>query len=337
MLVVLALCFAGCEPKNVNQPKDNPSENPEVSSSSFWKTLDFCYIEEGKLFFYSIKDGDAAQFVNETDSIIDALYSKKDGMLYYNVVKDEDLVLKCLDLNDTDPMPEQLIDWNVPVNVGEDYYPQQYGNMYFNYEKTQIALERDVNWFAGMYYNLAVYDCVSKTVKTYELYRTVNDEEGLMYLEDLPDESGFDRWGSGSSTDSNDGLFEEMDLNVYYVGDGQKTCLTDKIDFAEGFGFDLEDGFEYDVPSIDPTGKKVLLAPHCYIGDGVIGFYIVSSLDGQTQMELPGASYDENEPEWLPNGSLLFSGYFDSVGLFLLEPDNLIRLVAESNIFCVLH
>ena len=118
ILAVLVVAFASCERKNIHQPKDNSTENTARENSSFWKTLDLCYVENGKLFFYSIKDDDAAQFVNETDSILDALYSEKDGMLYYNVVKDDYLVLKCLDLNDTDPMPEQLVEWGVPVNVG---------------------------------------------------------------------------------------------------------------------------------------------------------------------------------------------------------------------------
>ena len=338
MLVVLALCFASCESKNVNKSQDNLSENSEVTTTSFWKTLDLCYIEGGELFFYSVNDGAAAQFVNETDSILDMLYSKKDGMLYYNVVKDDNLVLKCLDLNDADPMPEQVLDWDVPVNVGEHYYPQQYGNMYFNYEGTQIALERDVNWFAGMYYNLAVYDCASKTVKTYELYRTVNDEEGLMYLEDLPDESGFDRWGSGAASDaSNNNRFKEVNFNIYYIGDGKMTCLTDQIDFVSGFGFDLEEGYELDVLGTDPTEKKVLMAAHMFMGDGEIGFYIVSSLDGKMQMELPGSSYGETDPQWLPDGSLVFPSYLEGVDLYMLEPDNNLRFIAGSDIFCVLH
>lgn len=336
LLVALTLTFASCGQKNV-KPQDNPAEGPEEMASSFWKNLDLFYVEQGKFFFYSVNDDDAAQFVNETDSIIDALYSKKDGILYYNVAKGDRLVLKCLDLNDTDPKPEQLIDWDVPVNVGEYYYPQQYGDMYFNYEETQIALERDVNWFAGMYYNLGVYDLVSKTVKTYELYRTVNDEEGLLYLEDLPDESGFNRWGPSNTSSEEEKPAFVIGDQVYYVGDGNNICLTDQIDFRKGFGFDYEDGFELDVCGTDPTGNKALMAAHMYMGDGEIGFYIVSSLDGKMQMELPGSSYGGIEPQWLPNGSLVFPGYIDDVGLFLLEPNNNLRFIAESDIFCVLH
>ena len=337
ILAVLVVAFASCERKNIHQPKDNSTENTAGENSSFWKTLDLCYVENGKLFFYSIKDDDAAQFVNETDSILDALYSKKDGMLYYNVVKDDYLVLKCLDLNDTDPMPEQLVEWGVPVNVGEQYYPQQYGDMYFNYEKTQIALEKDVNWFAGMYYNLAVYDCASKTVKTYQLYRVVDLGDDCMTMEDLPDESGFDRWGqSNPLSASGEPLFAIGD-QVYYVGDGNHTCLTDRIDFEQGFGIGTEEGFDLNVCGIDPTGKKALIAAYMYMGDGEIGFYMASSLDGKMQMELPGSSYGESEPEWLPDGSLAFLGYIDEVGIYLMDPDNNIRFVAASDIFCVLH
>ena len=336
LLIALALAFAGCGQKNVNQPKDNTKENPEASAS-FWKTLDFCYVENGKLLFYSIKDDDAAPFVNETDSITDMLCSKN-NVLYYNVAQGDRLLLKCLDLNTADPMPTQLAEWDVAVNRGELYYPQQYGDMYFNCDESQIALQCDVNWFAGMYYNLAVYDIAAKSVNRYKLYRVVEDEDGFSTLEDLPDESGFKRWCEDNAPgDAMQDLFEEEGGNYYYVGDGQRICLTDKIDLMETFGIDLEEGFEYDVPLMDPTGKKVLFAPHAFMGDGELGFYFVSSLDGKQQMVLPGSSYGGNDPEWLPDGSMVFPGYIDDVGLFLLDPNNNIRFVAESDVYAVLH
>lgn len=337
VLVVLALGFASCGQKNVNQPKDNLSENPEVSASSFWKTMDFCYVENGKLFFYSLKDGNAAPYVNETDDILAAIYSKKNGMLYYNVVKDGGLVLKCLDLNETDPMPEQVANWDIPVKDESEYEMNPFGRMYFNVDETQIALERDLAWFAGMYYNLAVYDCAAKTVTVHKLYREVDFEEYGYPYEDLPDESGFNRWGTGTSADSKGDLLENVGNEIYYVGDGQRVCLTDRIDMDEVFGFGLsKEEYEVDA-SMDPTGKRALIGYNVGMGDGTLGSYFVSSIDGRQQMMLPGSDYETSNPTWLFDGTLLYIGYDEGPALCLLDPDGNRRKVAQSEIFAVLH
>ena len=337
LMIALAFAFAGCGQKQANPSQNNGKETPGAEAMAPAAQYDFLYLEAGNIWFYNLDTHEADRYVNEPDSIIDMVCSKN-NMLYYNVAQDNNVVLKCLNLNLADPMPEQLAGWDVAVNRGEQYYPQQYGDMYFNCDESQIALQCDVNWFAGMYYNLAVYDIAAKSVNRYKLYRVVEDEDGFSTLEDLPDESGFRRWCEDNAPgDAMQDLFEEEGGNYYYVGDGQRICLTDKIDMMEAFGIDLEEGFEYDIPIMDPTGKKVLFAPHAYMGDGELGFYFVSSLDGKQQMVLPGSSYGETDPEWLPDGSLVFPGYIDDVGLFLLEPNNNIRFIAESDVFGLLH
>ena len=75
---------------------------------------DLFYVEGGQLFFYDLQSNEATPFANEHDSIVRAVLSKK-NVLYYSVAKDGELLLRSLDLNIVNPMPEQLADWEVTV------------------------------------------------------------------------------------------------------------------------------------------------------------------------------------------------------------------------------
>lgn len=335
-LAALALVFAGCGQNN-NKPSGNNTDTPETTpvEASFATQFDLFYVEGGELYFYNLQSNGAIHYANEPDSIVRAVLSQK-NVLYYSVAKDGTLLLRCLDLNAANPMPEQLADWEVPVEGRTEL--DGFGAMYLNYEETQVALERDVRWFAGLCYNLAVYDIASKTVAVHELYKAVMEGDDLVTFEDLPNNSGFNRWGpSDSSYDTTDNLLENVDNDIYYVGNGQRVCLTDRIDIDEFYGFGL-DKEEYGVDaSMDPTGKRALIGYNIGMGDGTLGIYCVSSIDGQQQMMLPGSDYETSDPTWLPDGSLLYVGYDDGEGLYQLDLDGNIRKIAESEIYSVLH
>jgi len=305
LFAVLALLFAGCER---NKPKTLLQN-------------DFLYVENNGIYFYDLKTHEATRYANETDSVVNAICSKK-GVLYYSVEKDNGLFLKSLDLNVVDAMPEQLADWDV---TGE------YGEMYFNYDETQIALERDMSWWAGPLYNLAVYDIATKNVTVNELYNIVTEDDEVVDVEFLDDNNSFDRWGVNNTSveDPMAGIIE-VDDYVYYVGEGQRVCLNDKINYDECIGFELEICDQNPI-SLDPTRTKVLICVSVAMGDGVLGTYIVSSLDGKEQKVLEGTDPEGIAPEWLSDGSLLYGS------LSLMAPDGNVTTVAKSDKYCVLH
>ena len=340
LIVMLLVALFSCtnntpKPTQTDTLPQSLMDSPEEAPSLFWKSLDFFYVKDGGLYFYSIYDGDGLRFIDELDSILNAIYAKN-GIIYYNVAVNDRLLLRCLDLNQPTPMPEQLADWDVPLSEESEY--NTFGDMYLNYEETQIALERDVKWFAGVFYNLAVYDIASKTITVHELYKAVMDGDEFVTLEDLPDNSGFNRWDHASiSSQTTDNLLENVDNEIYYVGNGQRVCLTDQIDIDAIFGFGLGKE-EYDVDaSMDPTGKRVLIGYSIGMGDGTLGSYFVSSIDGKKQLMLPGSDYESSDPTWLSDGSLLYVGYDDESGLYLLYPDGIIHLIDETEIYAVLH
>lgn len=332
ILVTLVVIFASC---GQNTTTDNTAKNTEKTMEAAPAAqYDLFYVEGGDLYFYDLQSHKATPFANETDSIVRAVLSKE-NVLYYSVAKDGELLLRSLDLNAINPIPEQLADWEVPVEGRTEL--DGFGAMYLNYEETQVALERDVRWFAGLFYNLAVYDIASKTVTVHKLYEEEMEDDEFVSFKDLPDNSGFKRWEPSNSSATTDGRLECIANEIYYVEGGQKVCLTDRIDIDAIYDFGL-DKEEYGVDaSLDPTGKRALIGYNIGMGDGTLGTYFVSSIDGQQQLMLPGSDYETSDPTWLPDGSLLYVGYDDGEGLYLMDLDGNIQKIAESEIYAVLH
>lgn len=334
LLITLAVIFAGCGQNN--KPTGNNTDSPETTvEATPAAQFDLYYVEGGQLYFYDLETDAATHYANETDSIVRTALSKN-NVLYYSVAKNGNLLLRSLDLNATNPLPEQLADWDVTEEGRTEM--DGFAQMYLNYEETQVALERDVRWFAGLVYNLAVYDIDSKTVTVHKLYEEVMEDDEFVDFRDLPDNSGFNRWGpSDAPYGTTDDRLENVANDIYYVGGGLRTCLTDQIsmdDYAN-IGIGKED---FDVEaSMDPTGKKALIGYNIGLGDGVIGYYYVSSIDGQQQVELLGSDFDTSDPTWLPDGSLVYLGYDDGSGIYLLNNDGVIRKIADAEIYDVLH
>ena len=338
LMIAVVLAVAGCGQKQANPSQNNAipqTAEAATDAASPAEHYDLFYVEEGAIWLYDLDTHCADRYNNETDSVVRAVLSK-DNVLYYSVAKDGDLLLRSLDLKAANPMPETLANWNVPVEGRTEL--DGFGGMYLDYGETKVALERDLRWFTGLYYNLAVYDLAAKTMTVHQLYREVFAGDEFMYFEDLPDNTGFDRWGPATvSSNSTGNLLENVDNEIYYVGDGQRVCLTDQVDLEGLFGIGLEKE-EYDVDaSLDPTGKKALIGYNAVLGDGVVGAYVVSDIDGRQQTELTGTDYETSNPTWLPDGTLLYIGYDDGPALCLLEPDGRLRKIAQSEIFAVLH
>ena len=128
--------------------------------------------------------------------------------------------------------------------------------------------------------------------------------------------------------------FEDSD-GFYYLNDGQRICLNDQLKEMEDMG-DFEVEYEHDPIELDPSGKKLLFATSTYLGDGLLGFFAVSSLDGKNQMALPNSDVMEACPQWLSNGALVYTGYDDDTTLFLMDANGMIRPIAHTSTFFVL-
>ena len=321
LVVALALGMMGCDQKPAN-----PVDGNDKRANQNNRELGF--VEKGQLKFYDIQKGETEAFTQETDSVVDAVCAT-DGKVYYNVKANNHLMLKCLDMKAADPKPESLADWNLDVESREGNPYPAYGKMHLSMDQTQIALEVDGMWFAGPCYNLAVYDCPSKTINKITLYK-FNEEQG--YVDFMDDDNTFTSYAPEANFDF--ARFEDAD-GFYYVGDGQRVCLNDQLKDMEDMG-DFEVEYEHDPIALDPSGKRMLFATSTYLGDGLLGFFAVSSLDGKTQIALPNSDVMEACPQWLSNGALVYTGYDDDTTLFLMDANGMIRPIAHTSTFFVL-
>ena len=94
--------------------------------------------------------------------------------------------------------------------------------------------------------------------------------------------------------------------------------------------------FEHYPVELDSSGKKVLFASSIFLGDGLVGFYAVSSLDGKSQVVLPDSNVMDDCPKWLNNGSLVYVGNADATTLFLMDANGDTHPIAQTNKFFVL-
>ena len=323
IVIALALGMMGCGQQTTNTENNNDKQKSQ-------NNRDLGFVENGQLKFYDVQKGETEIYTHENDSVVDAVCST-DGKVYYNVLADNHLLLKCLDMKADNPMPESLVDWNLDFESHEiDPYPAVFGDMYLSMDQTQIALEVDIMWFAGPCYNLAVYDCASKTINKITLYQ-YNEEHGDMDFMD--DENSFSAYAPEANFEVS--LFEDSD-GLFYLGNGQRVCLNDQLKDMEDMG-DFEVEFDHDPIALDPSGKRLLFATDVYLGDGLLGFFAVSSLDGKTQIALPNSDVMEDRPQWLSNGSLVYIGYeSDKDALFLMDTSGHIRTIAHTNKFFVL-
>ena len=238
-------------------------------------------------------------------------------------------MLKCLDLKANDPKPESLAEWKLESS-DEDTFPL-YGNMYLNKDQNQVALQVDITWFAGPCCNLAVYDCDTKTIDKIILYQF--DEEHTT-MDFMDEENLFEVYAPAINFDTT--LFDNSD-GLYYLGNDQRICLNDKINDSqiEELGFE-EDYYYYYPIAMDPTGEKMLFGSVLVMGDGVFGYFAVSSLDGKEQFILPNSDVNDACPQWLKDGSLVYIGWDDKAALHLMDSNYNIRPISRAEKFFVL-
>ena len=322
--IAIACAMVGCD-QNSSKQVSHDVENQMDQIEERQSFPDLGFVEGGQLKFFEVQRGKTEVFTQETDSVVNAVCTTN-GMVYYNVVSNNRLILKSLDMSTNNSMPESLADWGLDLTATKEQNIFPYGDMYLNIDQNQIGLEVDVTWFAGLCYNLDVYDCSSKTVNKNILYH-FNEEQCMMDFFD--EENNFNVYAPEANFDFDS--FEDSD-GFYYLNDGQRICLNDQLkDFEDMDDFEVE--YEHDPIELDPSGNRLLFATSTYLGDGLVGFFAVSSLDGKSQV----AILDSDVPRWLSDGSLVFSSYNeDTTNLFLMDPNGNTRTIAHSNRYFVL-
>lgn len=340
LFAVMALGFSNCVNKNKSQSQENQSiedateiiEESEEPELTLAVNADFIFLQTGLIIFYDLQTDRGTHYADEEDYVSNIVCTDQ-GMVYYSAHSNNRLRLKSLDLTVPDPKPVLLATWPVKLD-DESEYPS-YGNMFLNQDQSQIGLEVDFSWYGGLCNNLLVYDCESQRIHKIEMYH-FDAEEGMMEFEE-----DIDFVPNNPEPNFNIELFEDGEC-LSYLGNGTPVCMSDPDKDKEYFSNIFEDIQPDHVPvSLDPTRTKVLFGASTYIGDGEVGYYAVSSLDGKDKMVLTSPSNMDVTPQWLKDGSLLFVDYDYDATLFLVRPDNMnpngeFQTIGHTNKFCVL-
>lgn len=309
-------------------------DEPEMQEVILWPYVtamdysqcDFLFLNEGQMFFCDVETEEIAPFTEETDSVLNAVYSLNNE-LYYTVSDHGKLKLRYLDLSESSPKPVALADWNLDVQDAINWNGGPYGNMSFNEDHTQIGLGSDMQSY--VYYKLSIYDLETGEVSLHTQYQ--DDEYG--YYEDAPGQVEFEPYNPKRIKLAEfcyDWEERQGDMGIAYRDGGKLIELCDRLDPDSGEVIPIE---------VDPKHEHVLFLMARAIGiEGVNGDYAFASLDGKHQCIIPGCDpMLKREPQWLKNGSLVFVGYDEEYEpkLQVIDMDENIKPVAYTLDFIV--
>lgn len=252
------------------------------------KDCDLAFLENGKLSFYNSKIQCADEYPYEEDSVVNGVFVK--DKYYYCVAVDNHILLRCIDLNEIDPEPEQVADWGLEY---EKCVTETYGTcspLYYYPERDMLGLMHEFNWDVYALTEQKLYDL--KTGK-------ISDWKWEQWERDSYDDSE-----SSSNVDEIKEHLNEMNDNYWY----DKTCLSDQIDFEKYADPEYHSSTEFNFVSLSPDNKKVLYMAILEWGDLPHGVLCISSLDGKFQKPLADTDCAEFIARWLDDGTLVYVG-----------------------------
>ena len=273
LLAVMVFGLMGC---GNGSPKPATKHLPGV---------DMVIIHQGQLQFYNHATQTLTPYEAEKDSVVN-LALDDSNHLFYTTAHGQDLVLKTLDLSETDPQPKVCANWEITLD-----------------QATNIL-------FGDGVYDLEMDDSMEN------LYLFCNSYE-------VDDHFNFEKCNIASG--KTEGIdFEEHGLvcfpihfldhfytegqQFYYATPTGKVCLSDQIDFAKVLGGEenMED-MEFAPVAISPDGTQIVYCAIVHVDLGW-AYYCVASADGKTQRVLTDSDTRTPAPGFLADGSLVYVG-----------------------------
>lgn len=157
MLMMAVLTVVSCN-NTPKQAMDNgslaPDNNvtveettPEVEEQELvdLSGCDMAVLGSGKLFFYDSKTSTAIPYMAETDSVVNCVFTQ-DDYLYYCVPVKGRMMLRRINLTETNPQPEQMADWGVDY---EKCVTETYGTVFpleYYASRNMLGLYHEFSW-----------------------------------------------------------------------------------------------------------------------------------------------------------------------------------------------
>jgi len=263
---------------------------------------DMVMLDNGQLNFYNTTTGVMTPLEAEKDSVVNAFFEP--NIVYYCVAKDNHILLRCIDLEPSNPQPKELCDWGVPY---DDCVTETYGEVspleYYRGRNT-LGLYHNFSWDGYWFNQQKLYN-----LETGEITDWTWEWEQAGYASDDDEEQTEENYHYISTANELQEYLQQIE-NRYYFIDGDTVCLTDEIDLSlYGSGdpdYMVEPEYEYIAAS--PDNLKVLYMVILEWGDFPHGILGISSIDGKFQMPLEDTDCTGFMADWLEDGSLVYVG-----------------------------
>ncbi|MBR4390913.1 MAG: hypothetical protein IKT08_02255 [Bacteroidales bacterium] len=307
--LLLVFAFASCGSKKThetskanNDSKVQEQQAAEVGSETVnLSDCDIVFFDNGKLSFYDSKKQTTTPYLFEKDSVVNCVFTQ-DNKLYYCVAVDDKIYLRSIDLEESSPRPQQLIDWGVPY---EKCVTETYGTcspLCYYAGRNMLGLWHEFSWDSYSLTEQKLYNINTEAITDWDWEQW--EEEELAKAEEAEEEDhvAFVR-------DELSEYLSTIDSN-YYLTDGlEPVCLTDQIEYRKYISDpDYYEGPEFEFVSSSPDNMKVLFMIILEWGDFPHGILCVSSIDGKTQIPLEDTDCTGFNAQWLDDGSLVYVG-----------------------------
>jgi len=314
MMTAMAVASCNNTPKQANetkasQPVASEENTPKVievveQPVADFSECDMVMLDEGKMFFYNTKASYIMPYEAETDSVVNCVFTSYDKV-YYCVALGEKILLRCIDVDQANPQPQQLADWGVPY---EKCVTETYGTvspLEYYPGRNMLGLYHEFSWDSYSLNEQKLYNIETGEVTDWD-YETWQQSEPIMISDD--EEQTAENYVYVSTADEFKEYLHESD-GQYWFEDGEAVCLTDKINLKSYISDpDYYSGPEFEYISSSPDNSKVLFMAILEWGDYPHGILVVSSYDGEVQIPLEDTDCTGYTADWLDDGSLVYVG-----------------------------
>lgn len=296
--------------------------NPVKENSSDLRESDMAIFDDGKVTFYNSLTNAFIPFVDEKDYVVSGVFVGHEvfhSIFYYTVSIGDELYLKQYNIGDCHTNPVMIADWNLKLS-----------DCVFEGEVAPMSSYSNVPVIGMVYnYNEEFSEFLDKRYYNYNKLTIVDGRS-----EDLDVEGGADNKAMRLEEDKE--LFQQEDVVVegadedksyyYYVQEGKRVCLSDKIDFDK---YKSEYAYEpqFEFLGMSPLRDCVVYGAPLewgHVGHGPLCF---ATLDGRVQKVL---HYDYQEAcyGWLDNGKLV---YVSDDGIHMVSPDGTDQKISSAS------
>ena len=316
MLLVVATMACNRNPKPV-------AHKP----ASDYAAADMVALEHGRMQFYNAEKQTLIAYEKETDSVVNVVFDEHNH-LYYTVKNDQGLELRKLDLDEKDPLPIKVADWNLTLDEVKDHLSNTVSHLVLDEEQKHVMIWSYIDMESFFFDKVVACDVTTGQLNP--LY------EGEMW--DLS-------FNHDVTADMN--FYSDKEHHLFFVDAQGKHCLNDQIDFSEVYSEDEMADMECVPFAASPDLKRVAYSSIVYWGEGW-GYYCVSDCDGSNQRLLELTDIWTQRPEWLPDGSLAYIIHqpldvteldYDDIDteddVMILTPDGQFKRLLESGNFAV--